>query len=116
MGNIERRLSCLEVAVLAAKRSTAEGLIALLDRGQLTMQQLTDQELERIVDPAWQPVMDQLTENELNAIISGIEKANNDNALLADPAWVAAHQTEDEQAAIRRYVELAEKAGLAWAG
>ncbi len=78
--------------MIATKRNTADGLVALLDSGLLTMEQLTDAELELITDPAWQPVMRQLSEQELDAIING------------------------EQAAIHRFVELAERAGLAWQG
>jgi hypothetical protein len=116
MKTVIRRLADLEAASLAAKRSNSAGLVELLDRGLLTMEQLTDQELDRLVDPKWQPVMRQLSDDELDALISAIEKANNDSKLLADPVWFAANLTQSEQVMIYRYVELSEKAGLAWQG
>jgi hypothetical protein len=64
----------------------------------------------------WSPIMRQLTDDELDAIISGTEKANGNGACLEDSTWIAAHLTENEQGAIRHFVELAEKAGLVWQG
>jgi hypothetical protein len=64
-------------------------------------------------DEQWTPIMRQLTDDELDAIISGTEKANGNGACLEDPTWIAAHLTENEKGAIRHFVELALEASFA---
>ena len=68
-----RRLAQLEDTALRTQRSTVAGLVALLETGTLSIQQLTDEELTSIVNtnmcPA--PDMTSYTDKQLDAIIHG---------------------------------------------
>lgn len=58
---------------MAVERRTLPGLVRLLESGRLTIPELTDQELERIVSdvPPGEPDVRDLTDEELAAIIRG---------------------------------------------
>ena len=66
MGDKDRRIKRLE----AAQRGTVAGLVALLEVGTLTLQQLTDDELRALVATGDGPLVDMtiFTDDELRAL------------------------------------------------
>jgi hypothetical protein len=84
LGKQDKRMRLLEAHATTVERRTLAGLVRLVESGKLTVQQLTDQELERIVaglpgDTGMVAALPddmgfdvrQLSDDELRAIIDG---------------------------------------------
>jgi hypothetical protein len=70
----DKRMRVLESYALTAGRRTLPGLVALLETGQLSMNDLTDEELERIIAGApGEDTIDvrRLSDDQLTAILNG---------------------------------------------
>jgi len=53
-----------------------------------------------------------MTNEELEAVISGAEKIKDNYALLHDQAWVDSHLSEIERRSMRKIIDLEIAAGL----
>jgi hypothetical protein len=75
----DRRMRILETGAVTMQRRTLPGLVALCESGQLHMEQLTDEELQRLVAglPGAVPDMRHLSDAELEAILAGRHHGHN---------------------------------------
>jgi hypothetical protein len=75
----DKRMRLLEAYALTGQRRTLPGLVALCETGQLSVKQLTDEELEQLVAglPGGSIDLRHLSDDELEAIIAGRHHGHN---------------------------------------